>query len=218
MPISQQLRLAQTIAYVALVHGLAVADKPVLAISALTAFFAVSVAITIMTRGSRGELAFWSLLLFAALVILLAAYRGWSGAVVAVLVPPVLVNLGLLYIFGKTLLPGRLPLITHFSTINFSGNIPEPLVGYTRLLTVIWTALFAVMVVESSAVAAFADLETWSWIVNVLNPAIMVTFFVAEHFYRLFRYSDYGPHSLVRAIRIVTRPDAWVSANAEPGR
>lgn len=218
MPIRQQLRIIQSLVYVALIHGLAVADKPMLAISALAAFFAVSMTINVTTRGSRGELAFWSMLFFTALAILLAAYRGWNGAVTAVLLPPVLVNLGLLYIFGKTLLPGRMPLITHFSTINFSGNIPGPLVSYTRLLTVLWTALFAVMVVESSVVAAFADLETWSWIVNVLNPAIMVAFFLMEHFYRLFRYSDCGPHSLVRAIRIVTRPDAWVSADAEPGR
>lgn len=218
MPIRQQLRVAQTLIYVAIVHGLALTDQPVLAIAALAAFFGASIAINIATRGARAELAFWSLAFILATSVIIAAERGWQGAIAAVLLPPVLVNLGLCYIFGKTLLPGRTPLITHFSSINFSGNIPEPLVSYTRLLTVLWTTLFAVMVIESAAVAAYADLAAWSWTVNILNPAIMVAFFVIEHFYRLVKYSDCGPHSLVRAIRIVVRPDAWISANAEPGR
>jgi uncharacterized membrane protein len=218
VPIRQQLRVAQTLIYVGIVHGLALTERPVLAIGALAAFFAASVAINVATRGSRAELAFWSVALAVALAIVFAADRGWKGAVTVVLLPPVLVNLGLLYIFGKTLLPGRVPLITRFSTINFSGRIPAPLVSYTRRLTILWAALFAIMVAESAVVGAYADLATWSWTVNILNPVVMVAFFVAEHFYRLFRYSDCGPHSLIRAIRIVIRPDAWISTNAEPGR
>ena len=67
--------------------------------------------------------------------------------------PPVCVNLGLAWFFGRTLAPGREALITRFARLEH----PQPDIqrmAYTRRLTGIWAAFFLLMAAVSTALAA----------------------------------------------------------------
>lgn len=210
LTLNQKIRVAIGVLYLVLIHLAAVLDRPVAAVAAIAALAVAIVVSNLARRGPRLELGVWSITGVAMLGVLVAAMGGWADGAAIILFPPVLINLFLLYLFGRTLLPGREALIVHFSRLNFDGDVPPPLVTYGRRLTMIWTIFFAVFAAESAAFAMFADLETWSWVVNIANPFAALAFFVLEHVFRVFRYNRFGPFSLVRAVRIMMRPDAWV--------
>lgn len=190
---------------VLLVHIAAVVDRPEVC---LAIFLGASIAGAIwvhVMHGPRPLLATYAAVaaVFAVLVALNVA--GYSYLTYAVFVPPVVVNLGLSIVFGSTLRPGQKPLVTRFAELHHDDVLPEPLVAYTRRLTVVWTVLLAVMGIEAAVLAATVDLGTWSWIVNVLNPLILIVFFVAQFWYRHWRYREYGKVSIVHAMRKIWR-------------
>lgn len=218
LTVRHQIRFAQAVIYVGLIHTAAIIERPFLAASAIAVFCGMSIASNLCYKRSGRGLIGWSVAFIAACALAWGTRNGLEEASSIVLAPPVLINVYFFFLFGKTLLPGRVPLITHFSRINLKGSIPYPLAGYTRLLTILWTGLFAVMAIESAALAAFAGLELWSWMVNIVNPGIAVAFFILEHFYRVYRYHRFGPFSLVRALNIMMRPESWVQSNVEPSQ
>lgn len=211
----QQLRFAQPVVYLCIVHLAAVVDGPTHAMKALAVFCGLSVVVTFLARGSRTEQLGWTAATAALIALAVLEHRGWTQGASVVLVPPVLASLYFAFIFGRTLLPGRVPLITHFSVLNLGESVAERLGPYTRKLTALWTVLLMAMAGVAAALALYADFETWSWVVNVANPAVALAFFVLEHVYRTHRYSRFGPFSLIRAVRIMMRPDAWVPVNAK---
>ena len=129
-----------------------------------------------------------------------------------------LINLTVAVIFGASLWPGQVPLVTRLAIIHHDGDLPQPLFGYTRLLTIIWTAVTGIMAVEAALLALFVDLSTWSWIVSVANPAILVTLFFGQFWYRSWRYRAYGKVTVSGAIRkIAAAGGAWTHGGAGPG-
>ena len=95
----------------------------------------------------------------------------------------------------------------------FSQDQPARPAGgqYTRRLTMAWAIFLAAVTVEVVLLAVLVDLKTWSWYANVFNPLAALTFFFAEYPYRLWRYSQFGPFSLKRSIRVILQRDAWIT-------
>ena len=137
-----------------------------------------------------------------ALAVALLGPETWSPADTLLKVPPVVIYLALAAWFGRTLLPGREPLISRFASLE-RGELEPVLARYTRRLTGIWTAFFLAMAVLSGGLALGADGETWSIFTNGLNYLFIAVLFFGEYVYRRVRYSEFRHASLPRMIRML---------------
>ena len=116
----------------------------------------------------------------------LAWYASASGPY-AVFVPPLAINLLLVWFFGRTLAPGREPLVTAIARF-VRGRLDPEVERYTRRVTWAWCGFFAANAAVSAALAALAPLAAWSLYTNVLATPLFVLMFVAEYAYRRRRF------------------------------
>lgn len=86
-------------------------------------------------------------------------------------------------LFAKTLKAGSVPLITRLSTL-VHGSLSPLLARYTRRVTTLWAALFAVLAATSVLLFLWAPRPLWALYANVLTWPIMVAVFVGEYFVR----------------------------------
>jgi uncharacterized membrane protein len=110
-----------------------------------------------------------------------------AGTSRAVFVPPLTMNLVLLWFFGRTLVPGREPLVTAIARF-VRGRLDPEVAVYTRRVTWAWCAFFAVNAAVSAALAALAPLAVWSLYTNVLAAPLFVLMFAGEYAYRRRRF------------------------------
>ena len=115
-------------------------------------------------------------------------------------VPSVIVYGALMWVFGRTLAPGREALVTRVAR-RVHGVLPDYITAYTRRLTWAWCLLFGAMALASVLLFAFAPLEAWSLFVNVLTFPLIAGMFVVEYAYRLLRYRTFSHVSLLTAVR-----------------
>jgi uncharacterized membrane protein len=101
--------------------------------------------------------------------------------------PPVLINGILCLLFGVTLLPGRKPLISRFAEIMHGHALDALSLRYTRGVTLIWSALFALLTLESLLLGIFAEPQVWSLFTNFLNYLFVLLLFIVEYRLRLRR-------------------------------
>lgn len=160
-------------------------------------------------RAGTGRRSVWLIAICALLIALAAISAGYASAVVLLLAPSVVVNAALFALFGHTLLPGREPLITRFRRFEI-GHVAPKFVRYTRLLTMLWTILFAFGTAVSLAAALAGEIELWSWLAFVLMPALTAGFFLGEHAYRAYRFGTEGRASPLRTLALILHPQAWL--------
>jgi len=121
--------------------------------------------------------------------------------------PPVCVNLGLAWVFGHTLAPGREPLITRFARL----ESPQPdaaVLTYTRRLTWVWVVFFLAMAAVSAALAASGAREAWVWFTAVGNYLCVAALFAVEYFYRRRRFphnAAVSPRQQIQMLRAALR-------------
>lgn len=135
---------------------------------------------------------------FALAAALAGLLGGLAFAAPALLLfaPPVLINAALACVFGASLRPGRDPVISLFAGME-QGALPPDLARYTRLLTWIWTGLFAAMAGIALALALFGSLALWSTFTNLVAYALVAALFVGEYLYRRWRYRQYRHATLI---------------------
>lgn len=119
----------------------------------------------------------------------------WVGAL-----PQVFCYLGLLWLFGRTLSPGREALITRLARI-VHGELPPEIVRHTRRVTVFWSVFFAAMALTSVLLLLMVSVDAWLFFANVLNFPLVAGAFVGEYGYRLLRFPDFAHVSLTGTIR-----------------
>jgi uncharacterized membrane protein len=127
-----------------------------------------------------------------------------------VALPPVLINGWIAWMFGRTLLEGREPLITRFSRLH-RPSVPPELYAYTRRLTRFWTVYMTALTLLSAAIGLNADLKTWSWVVNIGMPGVTVCLFLMEHAYRSVVFRHLGHNSPLDTVRTLMRPETWIA-------
>lgn len=127
------------------------------------------------------------------------------GAVGALYLPPVLVNLVLTILFARTLRAGHTPLIERFMRLEYAGAPPPALCRYGRQLTFLWSGFFAASALMASALAVFAPLALWSLWVNILNFVLIALIYVAQYAYLYWRYRAYELHSPWNWLRVLVR-------------
>ena len=212
------LRVVMVAVVILLFHALALAGEPAWCLAVMLAGAVAALAYLLARNRPKGLIvaAAVAVLVLAPLVgLAFLASPAWAKAI---FVPPVLVNLTVAIVFGASLWPGHTPLVTRLAIIHHDGNLPEPLIGYTRLLTIMWTAVTGLMAVEAALLALLVDLSTWSWIVSVVNPAILAALFFGQFWYRSWRYRAYGKVTASGAVRkIAAAGGQWPGGGPKPG-
>jgi uncharacterized membrane protein len=118
--------------------------------------------------------------------------------------PNATLNLFLLWLFGRTLLPGQDPLISQISR-HINGQLLPEVAEYTRYVTIAWCIFFGLEVIASLLLYAFAPLAAWSFFINVLNLPLLILMFVGEKAYRTLRFPHHPKTSILKAIEVYSK-------------
>ena len=118
-----------------------------------------------------------------AVYLLVARYAGQLQPLYYL--PALLINTLLLIGFGRTLLPGRRPLISALAA-RARGSIDAATARYTRRLTAVWTLFFAAVIGELLLLAWLAPADPWPLYVNYLNYLLTLSLFVGEFWLRRY--------------------------------
>lgn len=123
--------------------------------------------------------------------------------------PPVVLYLALAWFFGRTLLPGRHPLITRlvWHLHDRPPTLPVDIAGYTRRLTLLWALLLTAIGLSNAMLALLATPDgvlelagytpavtvprtLWSVVANFLSFTLVLAFMAGEYAWRWFRFPD----------------------------
>lgn len=145
------------------------------------------------------------LTVIAPTLILLFCLVGLArGNVLALYLPPFIIQAGLLWLFAGSLREGREPLITRIARVVFQQQ-DEETIRYTRNVTRLWSLFFAALLIETLLLTLFAPLEVWSLFANIINYLLIVLLFSAEFIYRRLRFPQRT--SLRQLVRIFSTTD-----------
>lgn len=122
--------------------------------------------------------------------------------------PPVAINLALCWLFGRTLVHGRTPLIARFAMME-QGALSRELASYTRTLTWLWTVLFAGAAAASLLLAVSGNHDAWSLFTNLVNYLLVAALFLGEFAYRRLRFRSYRHQSPLQLLRNVRRTNLF---------
>jgi uncharacterized membrane protein len=89
-------------------------------------------------------------------------------------------NLLLAFVFGRTLVAGREPLVARFARI-VHRTIPPEVESYARKVTLAWTIFFAFLFTLSCVLYLGGWLAAWSVLANIASPILVGVMFVAEY-------------------------------------
>ncbi|MGY0561541.1 ketosynthase [Luteimonas sp. A277] len=213
-PVILAVEVALVVCYGVLAHLSSARDSHLLALAALLALVLMMLASPL---AARRIWAWISLPLLAAACWVV--YRAGLAPVPLLLVPVAFIGL-VAWMFGRTLVPGRVPLITRIASI--VEDVPDAadapaLEAYTRWLTTAWAVLLVVLGVVNLVLAMIATPEgllarlgvaapvtithvQWSWFANLFNYGIVAGFFILEFQLRKLRFPGRFP-SFFRFLR-----------------
>jgi uncharacterized membrane protein len=157
-----------------------------------------------VTLAGRSLMARVLLTLATVAAVLLVTRLTGDDALLPLYLFPVLIHAGLAGFFGRTLLPGKTPMITRYSIL-LRGGLEPAVIGYTRRVTWLWTVYFLCMALESLLLALFAPLEIWSLFANCLNYVFTAILFTGEYLFRIHHFDHLEHPGFTRFVRAVTQ-------------
>jgi uncharacterized membrane protein len=191
------------VSYPVVAHVAAITQRPAL----IAGSVGLLVVIVLLPALSRGRTFAWIALALAGygLYATVAAGRGLA----LLLLPPVLLNGIMAWLFGRTLMKGETPLIELAArTMRGPGAVISPdVAAYARGVTKVWTGLFVVLATVDLVLAAFASpgglllaagleppvtvpVGAWSLFANVLSYFFMAATFGIEFVIRGRRFPN----------------------------
>ncbi|MDP1635420.1 MAG: hypothetical protein Q8L69_12155 [Gallionellaceae bacterium] len=203
--VGKLLLLAAFIAYPVLLHVFILKDE--VEMWQLLFVFAPLLAVAAWVMFRMAGKAWWPLLalVFAAAIwYILTGDHGRIGLRAVNGLSHATLNLFLLWLFGRTLIRDREPLISQISR-HINGELKPEVVEYTRNVTVAWCLYFAAQVAVSLLLYLFATLAAWSFFINVLNLPLLFLMFAAEKLYRTLRFPNHPKTSILKAIEVYSR-------------
>ncbi len=185
------------LSYPVAVHLAVVLGRPRLALIALLLICLAFLVLRLIQDEARGI----SMVLLGAMIVL-TTVNLWAGEALMLYVIPVLINLLLLVVFARTLLPGRTPLIARFRQLEEGDNLPPDVAVYTRKVTWVWSVLFASMAIISALLAVLASAKVWSLFTNCISYLIVAALLVGEYGFRRWclRYHVQSPLQFARGL------------------
>lgn len=198
------IQIVLAVAYALLAHGASAGGDARLALAALL------VLVILVMIAPLARLRAWA---FPATVALAAGswwlYRA-GLATLPLLVAPVAFVALVAWVFGRSLAPGRVPLITRIVS-GLDGVPPAQLrpdvAAYARTLTGLWTWVLVLLGLANLVLALLAEPggllaragaaspypithEQWSWFANLLNYGLVGGVFALEFQWRRRRFPD----------------------------
>jgi uncharacterized membrane protein len=162
---------------------------------------------------SRNKPVWLAVLLTAGMVVYLVEHQERLGLAAVSGISHATAYLFLLWYFGRTLARGREPIITRFAR-SVHGTLQPEVELFTRKVTIAWCVFFAVQLIASALLFAFAPLNSWSLFINLLNLPLLALMFLGQMVYRRVRHPDYPRASVWQAIEAFTK-DASLSKSPE---
>lgn len=198
------VRVLLAVAYPLLAHRASVDANNTLAAVALLDL----VLLVLVDPLSRGRA--WAWLAFAAATAGLWAIHTGDAPILMLLAPPALFAALISWFFGRSLRPGRVPVITRIVAAmeGCDADALEPrLLRYTIRLTLAWSVLLALLAVADAGLAVIAvpdgvlarlghapvvsvSQRTWSWFANLLDYGILAAFMAGEYVLRQRLFPD----------------------------
>jgi uncharacterized membrane protein len=153
----------------------------------------------------------WAYLGLLAALAMLYQGSGARLAQVVIFLPPVLLNIGLCWLFGHTLLAGRTPLVVRIvRLLHGKDDLTAPVLLYARRVTACWTGLFLFNAVVCLALALCATpgglllsagyqpifpvpARDWSLFSDIGSNVLIGLMFIVEYAYRrrIFPWQPY---------------------------
>jgi len=153
----------------------------------------------------------------AGVVLVVMVARG--APPVPLMLPPVLVPLGIAAFFGRSLLPGAMPLVERLARAFYAPSEPSPgIPEYARRVTWAWTLLLTgLALVNGAMIACLApggllqlagytprwpvSPAAFAWFTNTGTYLLIGGMFAAEFAVRIVRFPDYRYRNPLRFIR-----------------
>ena len=101
---------------------------------------------------------------------------------------PAMFSVALLVSFGRSLL--RPPSMVELFARMKQPDMSTEKVSYCRRVTLLWVVFFLLNALVSTALALFAELETWTIYNGFIAYLLIGVLFVGEFIYRLYRFPD----------------------------
>ncbi len=101
---------------------------------------------------------------------------------------PAMFSVALLVSFGRSLL--RPPSMVELFARMKQPDMSTEKVSYCRRVTLLWVVFFLLNASVSTALALFAELETWTIYNGFIAYLLIGVLFVGEFIYRLYRFPD----------------------------
>ena len=209
-PLPARAMIFMGASYPVLAHIAALTGRPDL----IAASIGLLVVLVLLPSRRDGRLLAWTALVGAGYG--LHAAVGSGSAVSLLMLPPVLLNGFMAWLFGHTLRNGQMPLIERAArAMRGSGAVlDDDVVGYARGVTQVWTALFVVLAAVNLVLAALArpgglllaagfdpavsvPLGAWSLFANLLSYLFIAALFAIEFVVRGRRFPDQPYSGLV---------------------
>ncbi len=103
---------------------------------------------------------------------------------------------GLLLLFGRSLRPGRVPLVTMLA-LRVTGRLAPGQADYTRHVTQAWCVFCGAQLGISAGLYLTAPVAVWSLFVNVLDLPLLCAMLLGEYAVRCWRFR-HQPHGSLR--------------------
>jgi uncharacterized membrane protein len=169
-----------------------------LACLAMTVF----VAVPLLPVLRRARVWAWVVLLAVAAFFYGCALLG--AARLLMYLPPVLLPASVLFVFARSLKPGRTPIVTQVAT-QIRGTLPHELAAYTRRVTQFWVALLATLALSSALLALLATPEVWSLATNGVQYIVLALAFVGEYLLRRVRFRQFEHESFAAMVMALVK-------------
>ncbi|MGR9105682.1 MAG: hypothetical protein ACU843_02020 [Gammaproteobacteria bacterium] len=128
---------------------------------------------------------------------------------------PVLIQLMLMYVFGRTLRNfNGPPFIERFVRLEYP-EFPPGVADYCRQLTILWTGFFAFNALMGSALALWGSDLWWALYNGAIIYILIAALMIGEYVYRPFRFPDLfipDPKSTIKTM-ITNGPKVWLDTN-----
>lgn len=183
------------VAFPVLIHAGIMLRQPALAFAALLALTAA-----VLFRPLAAPRP-WAWVALAAAAAALFALEANGAGRYAIYVPSLAIPALLCLLFGRTLRPGVEPMISRFARQARGGVLAADLARYTRRLTQLWTAVFALMFVSALGLILLNRIEWWSVLTNIVNYVALALLFAVEYAYRRWRFPHHEHPGFVAHIR-----------------
>ncbi len=152
------------------------------------------------------------------MMLMLLAMGAWvvilgDGRALIQLVP-MMVFLLLAVFFGRTLLPGSVPLVARIAASArdipptlVHEQMPPELLRYTRKVTAFWAAMFVFFAAEDLGMLWLSPAMPWPYLINVANFVIILSLLVGEYLYHSRRYPNPKHNNFLDFVRDVAQFD-----------